>query len=80
VKDWGRPKTKIRYKLGNRKRNYHPDILVLYHDGRIFLEEVKGVIFNKRQFIKKKHMAEWYCRAKGWTYRVLFEKDLETVF
>lgn len=79
VQDWGRPKTKIRYRLGKSKHNYHPDILVLYHDGRVYLEEVKGWIPNKRVFIKKKWMAEWYCRVKGWEYRVIFEKDLETV-
>ena len=80
VQDWGRPKLKIRYKLGKHKHNDHPDILVQYHDGRIFLEEVKGWIPNKRQFIKKKHMAVWYCEAKGWTYRVVFRDDLETLF
>jgi hypothetical protein len=71
---------KIRYKMGKRKKNYHPDILVQYHDGQIFLEEVKGWIPNMRQVVKKKHMAEWYCAAKGWKYRMVFEKDLETLF
>jgi hypothetical protein len=65
--------------MGKRKRRYHPDIFVVYHDGRIFLEEVKGYVFNKRQFIKKNAMANFYCRAKGWTYRILYEKDLEKV-
>jgi hypothetical protein len=71
---------KIRYRMGSRKKNYHPDILVQYHDGQIFLEEVKGHVFHKRQFIKKNHMAVWYCAAKGWTYRIVWEKDLETLF
>jgi photosystem II biogenesis protein Psp29 len=44
------------------------------------VEEVKGWIPNKRQFIKKKWMAEWYCEAKGWKYRVVFRDDLETLF
>ena len=79
MEDWGRPKMKIRYKMGKHKHNYHPDILVKYHDGRIFLEEVKGFIFSKRAYLKKKHMATWLCEARGWTYRVLFEKDLEKV-
>lgn len=79
VKYWSRSQDKIRYKLGKRKRRYHPDIFVVYHDGRIFLEEVKGYIFDKRQFVKKKMMAEWTCKVRGWTYRVLFEKDLEKV-
>ena len=79
VKTWGRSKARIRYKLGKRKRRYHPDIFVVYHDGRVFLEEVKGYVFNKRQFLKKNAMANFYCRAKGWTYRILYEKDLEKV-
>ena len=62
-----------------RNRAYHPDILVLYHDGRVFMEEVKGYIFNKRQFLKKKSMAEWFCKVRGWKYRVIFEGDLEKV-
>ncbi len=79
VKAWGRSKAKIRYRLGRRRKRYHPDIFVVYHDGRIFLEEVKGYVFNKRQFYKKKHMAEWLCRVRGWTYRVIYEVDLENV-
>ncbi len=79
MEDWGRPKMKIRYRMGKHKHNYHPDILVRYRDGRVFLEEVKGWIPNKRQFIKKKWMAQWYCEAKGWTYRVIFHDMLEHV-
>ena len=65
--------------MGRRKRLYHPDIFVIYHDGRIFLEEVKGFVFDKKQYLKKKYMAEWVCRHRGWTYRVIFESDLENV-
>jgi hypothetical protein len=79
VKTWERSKEKIRYRMERQKRRYHPDIFVVYHDGRIFIEEVKGFVFDRRQYLKKKHMAEWLCRARGWTYRVLFEKDLERV-
>jgi len=62
-----------------RRRRYLPDIFVVYHDGRVFIEEVKGHIWNKRQFLKKKMMAELWCRARGYTYRVLYEGDLEKV-
>lgn len=79
VKAWARSKARIKYRLGKRNRRYHPDIWVAYHDGRVFIEEVKGHIWNKRQYIKKKLMAECWCKRKGWTYRVLFEKDIDTV-
>jgi hypothetical protein len=45
----------------------------------VFIEEVKGHIFNKRVHLKKSRMARWWCRSKGWTYRILFEEDLEDV-
>lgn len=83
VQDWGRPKFRIRYKWKTAKRGrklYHPDILVKYHDGRIFLEEVKGYLPNKRMFIRKNQMAKVFCKARGWEYRVVWEKDLETLF
>jgi hypothetical protein len=79
VKSWGRSKAKIRYRMGRRKKRYHPDIFVVYEDGRIFLEEIKGYIFSKRQYLKKKMMAEAYCKFRGWIYRVIFEEDLEKV-
>ncbi len=79
VKTWGRSRAKIRYRLGRRKKRYHPDIFVVYHDGRIFLEEVKGYIFNRRQYLRKKIMTEGICKMRGWTYRVVFEDGLEKV-
>jgi hypothetical protein len=45
----------------------------------VFIEEVKGHIFDKRAFFKKKIMAQWWCKRRGWHYRVLFERDLEAV-
>jgi hypothetical protein len=70
---------KLRYRLYGRKRRYWPDILVFYHDGRIFLEEVKGHIWRKKEFVKKKWAAQAYCGARKWKYRLIFEADLETV-
>ena len=80
VKKWGRSKERIHYRMGKKRRHYHPDIFVVYHDGRIFIEEVKGHIWDKSIYIKKKLMAEWHCRQRGWIYRVIFKGDLETVF
>ena len=79
VKSWGRAKLRIRYKVGKSRHKYHPDIFVIYNDGRIFLEEVKGFIWNKKVFLKKKFMAEWLCKQRGWEYRVIYQDKLETV-
>jgi hypothetical protein len=70
---------KLRYRLYGKKRRYWPDILVFYHDGRVFLEEVKGHIFRQREFVKKKWAAQAYCGARRWRYRLIFEEDLERV-
>lgn len=78
VKTWARSKAKIRYNLGSG-HNYEPDLFVVYHDGRVFLEEIKGKIWDQRKHAKKVRMAEHYCRLRGWSYRILFEADLETV-
>ena len=82
VEDWGRPKFTIRYRLGKsrRFRNYHPDILVRYVDGKVFLEEVKGRIYNPRQFMHKNIMARAYCAERNWIYRIIYEDDLEKTF
>jgi hypothetical protein len=80
VENWGRPKMRIRYRLGKRKKNYHPDILVKYYDGRIFLEEVKGAVWQKLMFVKKNQAAKLLCKCRGWHFRIIWEKDLETLF
>lgn len=79
VKKWGRSKARIRYRVRGSKHRYHPDIFVVYHDGRVFIEEVKGFIFDKRAYFKKKLMAEWWCKRRGWTYRIVFQNKLEVV-
>ena len=78
VKDWTRSKAKIRYNLG-AAHVYEPDILVTYHDGRVFLEETKGHIWDMRKHEKKVKMAEFWCKKRNWSYRLLFEKDLDIV-
>lgn len=80
VEAWGRPKLRIRYKYGKQKKRYHPDILVKYHDGRIFLEEIKGAVWNRYMFVMKNKAARLLCKCRGWTYRILYNKDIESVF
>jgi hypothetical protein len=71
---------KGRGKKGNRKiRHYIPDILVEYHDGRIFLEEVKGYVFDVIEFARKNHAARAYCVRRRISFRLIYKDDLEEV-
>lgn len=80
VKDWTKKHgLKLPYRHRNRKKRYIPDILVVYHDGRTYLEEVKGFIYAPAKFVKKNGIAKAYCNLRGWTYRLIFEADLEMV-
>lgn len=70
---------RIKYQLQRQRRTYLPDITVEYHDGRKFLEEVKGKIWNGLEFLFKNSAALRYCQAKRMTFRVLFKADLTRV-
>ena len=77
VKTWTKHHS-IRIKYD--ERTYVPDFLILMNDGSTILEEVKGWVASQEVFIRKNQMAKVFCRARGWTYRVVWEKDLETLF
>lgn len=62
-----------------RIRRYIPDILVEYEDGRFFLEETKGYVFNSLNFETKCSVARVYCKSRGIEYRVIFESDLDVL-
>lgn len=70
---------KIRYKLGKRRKKYIPDILVKYKDGRVFIEEVKGYVWDKKKFAMKNLYAVSFCMSKGMTYRIIYSELLSTV-
>lgn len=79
IREWTKAHDlKLPYRLYRRRKNYIPDILVKYEDGTVFLEEVKGYIFRPREFLKKRQAAKLFCARKGWKYRTVFEKDLES--
>lgn len=63
-----------------RQHRYNPDILVEYHDGRVFLEEVKGRVFNRIVFGTKNLAALIYCSTRNMKYRVIFQEQLEVVY
>lgn len=70
---------RIKYKLQRCTRVYIPDIVVEYVDGKKYLEEVKGKIWNGLEFLYKNSAALRYCQAKRMTFRVLFKEDLGRV-
>ena len=60
-------------------KHYIPDFLVKTTDGKVLLEEVKGWVADVDVFNAKNDAAEWLCKQRGWEYRVLYEKDIDTV-
>lgn len=80
VKSWTKKHgLKFKYKMLGRRHRYHPDILVIYHDGRKFIEEVKGKVWNRLAFGLKNLAAASYCAMNGMKYRVVFREQLELV-
>ncbi len=80
VKKWTKAHgIRIQYREKNRRRNYLPDILVEYHDGSVFLEEVKGYVRDRWNFALKNVAAMLYCHQKGYTFRIVFREQLDSV-
>ncbi len=78
VRDWTKDhKIKIPYVLKRKRHRYNPDILVTMEDGTVFLEEIKGRVWDVLKFHYKNFAALCYCKSKGWKFRILFEKDLK---
>lgn len=80
VKSWTKKHgLELHYKLRGRRHRYLPDILVEYKDGRIFLEEIKGRIWDHIAFGVKNLTAASYCFNRGMRYRIIFREQLELV-
>ena len=65
--------------MRGRRKTYVPDILVEYKDGSVYLEEVKGHIFERSKFGLKNLAALGYCSAHGIVFRIIFKEGLEVV-
>lgn len=70
---------RIPYKVGKRRHHYLPDIVVEYHDGRRYLEEVKGFVHDRMFFGAKNAAAIFYCSTVNMTFRLIFKEHLERV-
>lgn len=80
VKTWTKNhKIRIGYKEGRKRRRYIPDFLVEMVDGRKFLEETKGFVWNRMNFARKNLAAMMWCSYRGITFRIIREEDLEAV-
>ena len=54
-----------------RKRNYRPDFLVEYTDGRKVIIEVKNpALFDSPAVLRKRSAAQEWCRRRGMTYEL----------
>ncbi|MEK7637684.1 MAG: TnsA endonuclease N-terminal domain-containing protein [Patescibacteria group bacterium] len=63
---------KIRYFILGLPRNYLPDFLVEYNDGKKELHETKGLPLLLWLSTKMKgQTAEEFCKEKGWRYKLI---------
>ncbi|MHB8407788.1 MAG: TnsA endonuclease N-terminal domain-containing protein [Acidiferrobacterales bacterium] len=80
VKTWTRShRIRITYLRTKKRHRYSPDILVEMTDGAIYLEEVKGHVFDKTAFALKNRAAELYCKFRGWKFRIVWRDDLTKI-
>lgn len=70
---------RISYFLSNgSSHHYVPDFLVETSERIFVLEEVKGYVRNEEKFEAKCKAAYKFCKNRGWIYKILFKKDLNT--
>lgn len=80
VREWTRSHgIRIPYHQGGKIHHYQPDILVTMEDGTVYLEEVKGRVFDTVKFVSKNLAARLFCESKGWKFRLVFAHALEFV-
>ena len=54
-----------------RKRNYRPDFIVEYTDGRKTIIEVKNpAMMDSPSILRKRRSAEEWCRRRGMAYEI----------
>ncbi len=54
-----------------RKRNYRPDFIVEYEDGRKVIIEVKNpAMMDSPSVLRKRRSAEEWCRRRGMAYEI----------
>lgn len=68
-------KIKILYKAKTGKFHYYiPDFKIIYSDGSVVIEEVKGRMTDDVK-IKAKY-ANVFCNNKGYVYRLITQREL----
>lgn len=74
------------YQVDGQDRRYTPDILAVFNDGqseRTVVYEVKGredLAENWAVFRPRYKAAVHDCRAKGWRFRIVTERDIRTPY
>ena len=54
-----------------RKRNYRPDFIVEYTDGRKIIIEVKNpAMMDSPEVLRKRRSAEAWCKRRGMSYAI----------
>lgn len=65
-------KISIKYNFGGLKRNYLPDFLILYKDGKKVLEEIKGLILEEERIKAQIQETIKFCKENNLKYEMNF--------
>jgi len=71
----------IDYEWNGSVHRYNPDLMIVFNDGRIRLEEIKGAILEKDKIRvdAKEKACLIFVEKMGWEYKMLFRNDLRTI-
>jgi hypothetical protein len=71
----------IDYEWNGDVHRYNPDLMIVFNDGRIRLEEIKGAILerDKIRVDAKEKACLTFVEKMGWEYKMLFKNDLRTI-
>ncbi|QMV44008.1 TnsA endonuclease N-terminal domain-containing protein [Cohnella cholangitidis] len=71
----------LKYNFKGKSHKYFPDFLLLLHNGKYLLVEVKLKKFKDTDENKAKYKAgEAHCKKEGWTYLVVTEDEIRPGF
>ncbi len=62
---------RVPYEFEGRMHTYIPDFIVKRASGKVFVEEVKGRIFNEKEWVAKQQAVKKYCKKHKMKFSVL---------
>lgn len=80
IKKWSCETIIIPYTLNGKSHSYFPDVFI--EDTKELVEINSRMIWylNKQKKEAKAEAARKYCKERGWTYKIVYEDDLDVVY